>query len=294
MDWIPLLRFPIEWGAIALFVVACLYWERAGFTGLGVEGAVAAAMIGFIAGYDATASYAAAAGIAAAAALCFALGTGSLLLLLRSDRAIGSFAASLVAACGLGLLTRSGTHALLTEQPPPGLIRGTIFDGTYAEDLIGSPWLLAAPLLVSVAAWIYWRTPFGLRLRAFGETPSLRVPRASAPRTRLIGIAVGALFVVPGAALLLRQSGPSPPVAIGLLALACAVAGRWAFAPSLLLAAGIALLRTLRPYAGDSGTAAVSLEIAPFLLALLFLVFLSRRALRISATRQSRLDPDTL
>ncbi len=294
MDWIPLLRFPIEWGALALFVVACLYWERAGFTGLGVEGAVAAAMIGFIAGYDATASYAAAAGIAAAAALCFALVTGSLLLLLRSDRAIGSFAASLVAACGLGLLTRSGTHALLTEQPPPGLIRGTIFDGTYAEDLIGNPWLLAAPVLVSVAAWIYWRTPFGLRLRAFGETPSLRVPRTSAPRTRLIGIAAGALFVVPGAALLLRQSGPSPPVAIGLLALACAVAGRWAFAPSLLLAAGIALLRTLRPYAGDSGTVAVSLEIAPFLLALLFLVFLSRRALRISATRQSRPDPDTL
>ena len=54
------------------------------------------------------------------------------------------------------------------------------------------------------------------------------------------------------------------------------------------------LVRTLRPYAGDSGAAAVSLEIAPFLLALLYLFFLSRRALRISATRQSRLDPDTL
>lgn len=294
MNWIPLLRFPIEWGALALFVVACLYWERAGFTGLGVEGSIAAAMIGFIAGYDATASYAAASGIAAGAAVLFALATGTMLQLLRTDRAIGAFAASLVAACGLGLLTRSGTHALLTEQPAPGLIRGTIFDGTYAEDLIGSPWLVAAPFLVALASWIYWRTPFGLRLRAFGETPSLRVPGASAVRTRLLGIAAGSLFVVPGAALLLRQSGPSPPVAIGLLALACAVAGRWAFAPSLLLAAGIALLRTLRPYAGVSGPAAVSLEIAPFLLALVYLIFLSRRALRITATRQSRLDPDTL
>lgn len=294
MNWIPLLRFPIEWGALALFVVACLYWERAGFTGLGVEGSIAAAMIGFIAGYDATASYAAAAGIAAGAAVLFALATGTMLQLLRTDRAIGAFAASLVAACGLGLLTRSGTHALLTEQPAPGLIRGTIFDGTYAEDLIGSPWLVAAPFLVALASWIYWRTPFGLRLRAFGETPSLRVPGASAVRTRLLGIAAGSLFVVPGAALLLRQSGSSPPVAIGLLALACAVAGRWAFAPSLLLAAGIALLRTLRPYAGVSGPAAVSLEIAPFLLALVYLIFLSRRALRITATRQSRLDPDTL
>ena len=294
MDWIPLLRFPIEWGALALFVVGCLYWERAGFTGLGVEGTVAAAMIGFIAGYDATASYAAASGVAAAAAVLFALATGSILLSLRTDPAIGSFAASLVSACALGLLTRTGSHALLTEQPPPGLVRGTIFDGTYAEDLIGSPWLVAAPLLVALASWIYWRTPFGLRLRAFGETPSLRVPGASATRTRLIGVAAGSLLVVPGAALLLRQSGSSPPVALGLLALACAIAGRWAFAPALLLAAGVALLRTARPYAGASGPAAVMLEIAPFLLALLYLVFLSRRSLRLSATRQSRLDPDTL
>ena len=294
MDWIPLVRFPIEWGALALFVVACLYWERAGFSGLGVEGAVAVAMIGFIAGYDATASYAAAAGIAAGAAVLFALATGSLLLSLRTDRAIGSFAMSLVAACGLGLLTRTGTHALLTEQPPPGLVRGTIFDGTYAEDLIGNPWLLAAPFLVALGAWIYWRTPFGLRLRAFGETPSLRVPRASASRTRLIGVVAGSLFVVPGAAILLRHSGSSPPVALGVLALACAVAGRWAFAPSLLLAAGIALVRTLRPYAGTAEPAGVALEVAPYLLALVYLVFLSRRALRISSTRQSRTDPDTL
>jgi simple sugar transport system permease protein len=294
MDWIPLLRFPIEWGALALFVVACLYGERAGFTGLGVEGTVAAAMIGFIAGYDATASYAAAAGIAAGAAVLFALATGALLLLLRTDRAVGSFAASLVTACGLGLLTRTGTHALLTEEPAPGLVRGTIFDGTRAEDLIASPWLWAAPFLVALAAWIYWRTPFGLRLRAFGETPSLRVPGASAWRTRLIGLAAGSLFVVPGAALLLRQGGPSPPVALGLLALACAIAGRWAFAPALLLAAGVALLRTLRPYAGEAGAAAVALETAPFLLALLYLVLFSRRSLRMTATRQSRPDPDTL
>lgn len=293
MDWIPLLRFPLEWAALALFVVACLYWERAGFTGLGVEGCVAAATIGFVAGYDATASYLAAAGIAAGAAVLFALATGGLLHLLGTDRAVGSFAASLVAACGLGLLTRAGAHALLTERPAPGLIRGTIFDGTYAEDFLGNPWLVAAPFLIAFAAWLYWRTPFGLRLRAFGETPSLRVPGASALRTRLLGVTAGALFVVPGTALLL-QAQSSPPVALGLLALACAVAGRWAFAPSLLLAAGVALLRAARPYAGDSGAAAVSLEIAPFLLALVYLAVLSRRALRITATRQSRLDPDTL
>jgi ABC-type uncharacterized transport system permease subunit len=294
MDWIPLLRFPIEWGALALFVVAALYWERAGFSGLGVEGCVAAAMIGFIAGYDATASYAAAAAIATGAVLLFALATGSILRLLQSDPAIGAFAASLVAVCWLGVLTRAGSHLLLTEQPPPGLVRGTLFSGTFAEDLMGNPWLLATPLLVALASWVYWRTPFGLRLRAFGETPALRVPGASATRTRLFGVALGGLFVVPGAALLLRVSGASPPAGLGMLALACAIAGRWSFAPALLLAAGIALLRTLRAYAGPTGAAAVGIEIAPFVLALVYLIVLSRRALRMSAARQARLDPDTL
>src|SRR5262245_60399015 len=212
IDWIPLLRFPIEWSALALFVVACLYWERAGYSGLGVEGCIATAMLGFIAGYDATASYPASAGIAAGAAILFALLTGTVLQLLRADRAIGAFSASLVAVCGLGMLTRAGSHLILTEQPPPGIVHGTIFDGTVAEDFLANPWLLAAPLLVALASWIYWRTPFGLRLRAFGETPALRVPGASATRTRLFGLMLGALFVVPGAALLLRVSGKAPPV----------------------------------------------------------------------------------
>ena len=59
-------------------------------------------------------------------------------------------------------------------------------------------------------------------------------------------------------------------------------------------AAGVALLRTLRPYAGVTGPAAVGLEVAPFLLALVYLVLFSRRSLRMAATRQARLDPDTL
>ncbi len=294
MDWIPLLRFPIEWAALALVVVSCLYWERAGASGLGVEGAIAAAMIGFIAGYDATASYPAASAIAAGAALLYALATGGALRLLRTDPIVGSFGASLVAASALGLLARTGTHALLTETPPPGLVRGTIFDGTYAEDLVVNPWLLAAPLLVLLATWIHWRTPFGLRLRAFGETPTLRLPGASATRTRILGLAAGSLFAVPAAALLLRVSGDAPPAAVGILGLACAIAGRWAFAPALLLAAGPALLRTLRPYAGTAGPGSVALEMAPFFLALVYLVLFSRRALRFAAGRQARVDPDTL
>ena len=57
IPWVPLLSIPIEWGALALLVTACVYWERAGFSGLGVEGAFASAMAGLVLGYEWTSSY---------------------------------------------------------------------------------------------------------------------------------------------------------------------------------------------------------------------------------------------
>ena len=79
-----------------------------------------------------------------------------------------------------------------------------------------------------------------------------------------------------------------------MIALACAVAARWGFLPGILLAAGPALLQTIRPYAPGETPGGIGLSAAPFVLALLYLVFFSRRALRTAATPQSRLDPDLL
>lgn len=293
-DWVPLLHFPVEWAALGLLVAGCLYWERAGFSGLGVEGCVASAMLGLIAGYEWTSSYAAAVAIAAAAALAFGLAAGALLQALRADMAIGSFCLSLVPACALGLVIRAGPFRIFTEFPAPGLLRGTVFDGSLAEDLVANPALWVAPLLIALAAWILWQTPFGLRLRAFGESPALRVPGASGGLHRFLGIALGALWTLPAAALLVRESQSNPPIALGFLALACVVAGRWSFAAAVLLAAGPALLRAARPYAEGRGGWAIASEVAPFVLGLLYLVLLSRRALRLASTRQSRLDPDVL
>ncbi|MGE5174781.1 MAG: hypothetical protein ACM3JJ_00285, partial [Hyphomicrobiales bacterium] len=271
-DWTPLLHFPSEWAALGLLVAGCLYWERAGFSGLGVEGCVASAMLGLIAGYEGTGSYPAAIAIAAGAAVAFALAAGGLLQLFRADMAVGSFCLSLVPACALGLVTRAGPFAIFTENPAPGLIRGTIFDGTLAEDLVANPALWAAPILIALAAWLLWQSPFGLRLRAFGESPGLRVPGVSGAFHRFLGIALGALWTVPAAALLVRESQSNPPAALGFLALACVVAGRWSFAAALLLAAGPALLRTARPYAEGLGGWSIAGEMAPFLLGFLYLL----------------------
>ncbi len=72
------------------------------------------------------------------------------------------------------------------------------------------------------------------------------------------------------------------------------IAARWSFLAGVLLAAGPALLRAAHPYAGSLVAVRIALEAAPFLLALLYLALLSRRALRLAAPRGSRLDPDVM
>ena len=294
ITWVPLLNFPIEWAAISLLAGACLYWERSGFSGVGIEGCVAAAMLGMILGFEWTGRYPFAVAIAAGFALAFALAMGALLKLLRADMAIGSFVLSLVPLCGLGLLARTGPFALFDTKPYPGIVAGTVFEGRYGEDLIANPLLVAAPFLLVLAGWILWRTAFGLRVRAFGENPDLRVPKLSPAAHRFGGLAAGSLLVAPAAALLLRAHPGIPPAGLGLLALGCVIAGRWSLVAAILLAAGPALLRTARPYAEGLGGWSIGAEMAPFLLVLLYLTLLARRALRLAPTSQSRLDPDTL
>jgi simple sugar transport system permease protein len=295
MSWIPLLNFPIEWASLALLVVACLYWERSGFSGLGVEGCLGAAVVGLMVGYQVTGSYPLACLIAAGSAAVFGIVAGALVHLLRADPAIGALGISLAPVCAVGLLSRAGTGLrLLSESPPPGLIQGTIFDGTYAEDLLCNPWLLAAPFVIALAAWILWQTPYGLRLRAFGENPAWRVLGSRPSAYRLSALSIGALWTVPAAALLVRSHPESPPIGLGFLALACAIAGRWTLIAGVALAAGPALLRTLRPYAASSPLATAAIDAAPFVLALLYLIVFARRSLRLSVSPQAGTDPDVL
>lgn len=293
--WIPLLSFPLEWAALALLVAGAIYWERSALSGLGIEGCSLAAMLGLCLGYEQSGSYGFAASAGLGAALLFAVLAAGLLLALRADPAVGSFSLSLVPGCALGLLTRAGPLRILSEAPPPGLVSGTPLTGTYAEDLLANPWLLAAPFVLAIAAFLMLATPYGLRLRAYSETPGLaRHGPWQVVWARISGAALGAVWAVPAAAILLRTHPASPPLGLGFVALACAVAARWRFAAAILLAGVPALLRAARPYVPTEGPAGVAMEAAPFLIAVFYLVLFSRRALRASATRQSRLDPDVL
>jgi len=293
-DWTPLIQVPIEWGALALFVMACLFWERSGFSGLGVEGSIAAAVLGLYLGCEWTGDYGTAIAIAAAAAILFALLAGTILHMTRVDAALGAFALGLVPAGAVALAARAGVPSLLRGSPPPGIVPGTVFEGTALESLVASPWMWATPVLIGLGAWLLWHTPFGLRLRAFGENPGWRAPGSRPTAYRLTALAIGSLWTVPGAALLVRAHPDAPPYALGYVALACAIAGRWTVVGGVLLALGPALLRSAKPYVADMPGWSIALDAAPFLLAAIYLLFLSRRSLRMWAQPQARADADVL
>ena len=294
IHWVPLLGFPLEWAALALLVAGAIYWERAALSGVGIEGCVISAVLGLCLGYEWTGDYAVAGAAGIGGAVLFALLTSGILLSLRADPIVGSFCLSLIPACALGLLSRGTPLRLLRESPAPGLIPGTIFQGTYAEDFVVNPWFLAAPLVLALAAFTMLRTPYGLRLRAFSETPALARRGGQVVWSRVSGAVLGSLCAAPAAAILLRAHTGSPPLGLGYIALACALAARWGFLPGILLATGPALLRSLRPYAAGDGAAGLALEAAPFVLAVIYLIAFSRGALRASGRRRSRIDADVL
>jgi len=294
-DWVPLAGFPLEWAALALLAAGAIYWERAALSGIGIEGCALSTMLGLCLGYEWSGSYAIAAGAGILGSVLFALVASGLLLSLRADPTLGSFCLSLIPACALGLLSRAAPLRLLRETPAPGLIPGTIFEGTYAEDLVVNPWFLAAPLALALAAFVLLKTPYGLRLRAYSETPALaRRGPWQVVWSRVSGSVLGALWAAPAAAIMLRAHPDSPPLGLGYIALACALAGRWGFLPAILLSAGPALLRSLRPYAPGEGAAGIALGAAPFVLALIYLILFSRRALRTATARRSRIDAEVL
>lgn len=290
----PLIQLPIEWLALALLVVACLFWERSGLSGLGVEGCVASAWLGLFFGYEATGHIAVALLAALGLALLFALVTGALVQLSRVDPAVGTFLASLVPWSALVLLLRSRAPLLATQSPAPGLITGTTIDGTYAAELLLNPAVWVAPLLIILGAAILANTPFGLRLRAFGENPGWWVPGAPPAAYRIGAVVVGGAFAAPAVALLARTHAAAPPAALGILALACAIAARWSLVPAVFLALGLALVRAARPLVGSRPEWGIVLDLAPFLLALIYLMVLSRRALRLALSPQTGTDPDVL
>jgi simple sugar transport system permease protein len=92
--------------------------------------------------------------------------------------------------------------------------------------------LIALGLIVPMAlAWVMYRTPFGLRVRAVGENPhAAETLGVRVPRVRLIAVALsGALASLGGVYLALDQHEFTSEMTAGrgFIALAAVIFGRW-------------------------------------------------------------------
>ncbi|MGH7523491.1 MAG: ABC transporter permease [Gemmatimonadales bacterium] len=208
--------------------------ERAGVLNLGIEGAMLAgafcAALG--ASHDGVAVGVL---VAAIGGLLVALAFAGIAVAARADQVIAGTAITLGATGLTGLLaqrllaTPNLSLPILPVIPIPLLgdipgVGGVFFRQTVLT-YIGY-------LLVPLAAWLVWRTRFGLQLRASGESPAAALA-AGVPVGWIRSIAVligGTCAGLAGAALVLAQVGTFTErmtAGRGFIAIAIVALGRW-------------------------------------------------------------------
>ena len=203
--------------------------ERSGLIGLGLEGyMLGGAFCGAVASY-----YSGSAWIGLAGAVA---GGGALALLyavtairFRADQVVLGVAINLFVTGATRFFLKLAFHSSANSPRVPGL--GVEQSGTGLVTLVGNPMIWLGILAVAVIAWLLYRTPFGLRVRAAGEHPiaalSVGVP---VNRVRYLAAALsGVLAGLGGAYLALDQHQFSADMTAGrgFIALAATIFGRW-------------------------------------------------------------------
>jgi simple sugar transport system permease protein len=244
---------------LALAAIGETITERSGVLNLGIEGAMLAGALGAAVG---AVSFGVAGGVVAGilagvatSAIVAAVAIGA-----RADQIITGTAVTLGMIGLTGLLARVAfgnagaglSLPTLPVLPIPGLsaipVIGPAF---FAQSALS----YAAYLSVPLAAWLLFRTRFGLELRAAGESPSAaHAMGVRVPRVRTIATLIGGAFAgLAGATLVLAQVGTfteKMTAGRGFIAIAIVVLGRWhplgAALAALLFGAATALQFTFQ------------------------------------------------
>jgi simple sugar transport system permease protein len=139
----------------------------------------------------------------------------------------------------------SGTAINILFLGLPALLSGAMFQSTGATPQIPRGQLLpVAPIvlafaLVPITQYVLYRTRFGLRLRAVGESPEAAdTAGISVHRVRYAGVLIsGALAAIGGAYLSIGQSSlftRNMSAGRGYIALAALIFGKWRPVPTML------------------------------------------------------------
>ena len=100
----------------------------------------------------------------------------------RADQVVVGIAVNLLVVGATRFFLRLAFHSSANSPRVPGF--GAEQSGTGIGALVGNPLVWLGVLTVVFVAWLLYRTPFGLRVRAAGEHPLLQPRRGGECRGR--------------------------------------------------------------------------------------------------------------
>lgn len=203
--------------------------ERAGLIGLGLEGyMLGGAFTGALASYYSGSAWVGLLG-AVAGGVALALLYAVAAIRYRADQVVIGIAVNLLVIGATRFFLRLAFHSSANSPRIPGF--GAEQSGTGIAALVENPLVWLGILTVVFVAWLLYRTPFGLRVRAAGEHPAAAVSvgiRVNAIRYTAAALS-GGFAALGGAYLALDQHQFSAEMTAGrgFIALAATIFGRW-------------------------------------------------------------------
>lgn len=214
-----------------------LFSERSGVVNIGLEGLMLISAFTGVVGAYFSGSVVIGLFAALAGGLVFALIHALMCVTFEADQIISGTAINLLALGGTGFLMvvifgSGGTSPRIggfDELPIPLLSRIPVIGPALFNQ---SPLVYLMFLLIPAVYFVVFRTPFGLRLRATGESPeAVDTAGVSVVRMRYYGVALSGLLAALGGAYFsmdqLSAFTEGMTVGSGFIALAALIFGRW-------------------------------------------------------------------
>jgi len=271
---------------LILAAMAGILSERSGVVNIALEGKM---LLGAFVAIPVAAAWGIPAGIGAALLAGLALGLvhATATQKWRVGPIVSGVAINIFAAGLTSYLTRLGAFPLSADGP--GLWRVPGLAGIpYLGPILfhQSPFTYFAWLTVAAMAFFLWKTPWGLRVTAAGEsTEAVKAAGVNVTKLRFATVGVAGMLAAAGGAQLslglVQNFSVGMTAGRGFIALAAVVFGRWrpvgAFVACVFFALADALASGLQLTAVSRLVPTEFLNMLPYLATLLALVFFSRQ-----------------
>ena len=270
-----------------------MFSERSGVVNIGLEGLMLISAFAGVVGAFLSGSAVVALGFALAAGLIFALIHALMCVTFEADQIISGTAINLLALGGTGFLMVSifgagGTSPRVEgfgEVPIPLLSSiPVIGPALFSQSVL----VYLMYVMVPVTYFVIFRTPFGLRLRATGESPeAVDTAGVSVGRMRYYGVALSGLLASLGGIYLsmglLSAFTEGMTGGRGFIALAALIFGRWNPIGALALPLLFGFAQATTFGVGLEAVPIEFVEMFPYLLTIIVLAAFGGRAIAPAA-----------